>query len=139
MDGYKRQHTHVIHAPLLAPKASRHAGSRAWKNSSGWKKVARYQALTRRMMKISRRGTGERRGLALNEADGARLWPAMISGELTEDLASCVLVVDLEVPLGEKRVVDAGLQGLQGALEGDWWPKLPVWFGSRGAVIDSWH
>lgn len=43
-----------------------------------------------------------------------------------------MLVVDLEVPLGEKRVVDAGLQGLQGALEGDRWPKLPVWFASRG-------
>lgn len=27
---------------------------------------------------MSRRGTGERRGLALNEAEGARLWPAMM-------------------------------------------------------------
>ena len=73
------QLTHVSHAPLSGPKARRQAGSKAWKNSSGWKKVARHQALTRRMKKMSRSGTGERRGLPLSEAEGARLWPAMVS------------------------------------------------------------
>lgn len=38
--------TQVIHAPLSPPKASCHAGSRAWKYSSGWKKVATASALT---------------------------------------------------------------------------------------------
>lgn len=74
---YKRL-THVSHAPLPGPKARRQAGSSAWKNSSGWKKVARYRALSSRRMTMSRSGTGERRGLLLNEAEGARWWPAMV-------------------------------------------------------------
>lgn len=38
--------THVIQAPLSAPKAIFHAGSSAWKYSSGWKKVLIVKALT---------------------------------------------------------------------------------------------
>lgn len=75
---YKKGLTHVSHAPLPGPKARRQAGSSTWKNSSGWKKVARYRALISRRMMMSRSGTGERRGLLLNEAEGARWWPAMV-------------------------------------------------------------
>lgn len=37
--------THVIHGPLLSPKAICHAGSSDWKYSSGWKKVLMLNAL----------------------------------------------------------------------------------------------
>jgi hypothetical protein len=40
--------THVIQALLCWPKASCHAGSRDWKNSSGWKKVRNVNAFTMR-------------------------------------------------------------------------------------------
>lgn len=40
--------THVIQARACWPKASCHAGSRDWKNSSGWKKVRSVKALTMR-------------------------------------------------------------------------------------------
>ena len=51
------KNTQVNHAPLLEPKARSQAGSRDWKNSSGWKKVAIHQALMSRMTMISRRKT----------------------------------------------------------------------------------
>lgn len=53
----KQKQTQVNHAPLLEPKAKSQAGSRDWKNSSGWKKVAIHQALMSRMTMISRRKT----------------------------------------------------------------------------------
>lgn len=40
--------TQVIQALLEGPKASCHAGSRDWKNSSGWKKERRVSAFTMR-------------------------------------------------------------------------------------------
>lgn len=40
--------TQVIHVPLSRPNAICHAGSRDWKNSSGWKKVWIVKALRRR-------------------------------------------------------------------------------------------
>jgi hypothetical protein len=40
--------TQVIQALLASPKASCQAGSRDWKNSSGWKKVCRVNAFARR-------------------------------------------------------------------------------------------
>jgi hypothetical protein len=40
--------TQVIQALLAGPKASCHAGSRDWKNSSGWKKERRVSAFTMR-------------------------------------------------------------------------------------------
>ena len=48
-------HTQVIQAPLVGPKARSQAGSRAWKNSSGWKKVVTQKALMSRMTKMLRR------------------------------------------------------------------------------------
>jgi hypothetical protein len=42
--------TQVIHAPLDAPNAISHAGSRDWKYSSGWKKVRMVMAFTKRRM-----------------------------------------------------------------------------------------
>ena len=47
--------TQVSQAPLRGPKASCQAGSRAWKYSSGWKKVASQKALMRRTVSRSRR------------------------------------------------------------------------------------
>ena len=47
--------TQVSQAPLLGPKARSQAGSRDWKNSSGWKKVVTQKALMRRMMMMLRR------------------------------------------------------------------------------------
>jgi hypothetical protein len=40
--------TQVIQALLASPKASCQAGSRDWKNSSGWKKVCKVNAFARR-------------------------------------------------------------------------------------------
>lgn len=40
--------TQVSQAPLSLPKAMLHAGSRAWKYSSGWKKVRTQRALMKR-------------------------------------------------------------------------------------------
>lgn len=44
----KESQTHVIQAPDPAPKAICHAGSSAWKYSSGWKKVRTHSAFTKR-------------------------------------------------------------------------------------------
>ena len=46
--GFEGGFTHVIQAPWWWPKASCHAGSRDWKNSSGWKKVRSVRAFTMR-------------------------------------------------------------------------------------------
>lgn len=40
--------THVSQAPFSGPNARFQAGSRDWKNSSGWKNVVRVRALMRR-------------------------------------------------------------------------------------------
>lgn len=45
----------MIQAPLSGPKAICHAGSRAWKYSSGWKKVCMKWALMMRKMKRPRK------------------------------------------------------------------------------------
>jgi hypothetical protein len=45
---FEREFTQVIQALLSGPKASCHAGSRDWKNSSGWKKERRVSAFTMR-------------------------------------------------------------------------------------------
>lgn len=46
--GRGRKFTQVIQALLASPKASCQAGSRDWKNSSGWKKVCKAKAFVRR-------------------------------------------------------------------------------------------
>ena len=48
-------HSHVIQAPDVGPKAICQAGSRAWKYSSGWKKVLIVNAFRRRKEKISKK------------------------------------------------------------------------------------
>ena len=45
-DQGRREVTQVIQALLAPPKASCHAGSSDWKNSSGWKKVRSVSAFT---------------------------------------------------------------------------------------------
>jgi hypothetical protein len=45
----------VIQGPWLSPNAIFHAGSRDWKNSSGWKNVRTVRALTRRKAMRKRR------------------------------------------------------------------------------------
>ena len=45
----------MIHAPLRAPNAMRHAGSSAWKYSSGWKKVRTHSALSTRSASRNRK------------------------------------------------------------------------------------
>lgn len=45
-DQGQRGLTHVIQALLAPPNASCQAGSRDWKNSSGWKKVRSVSAFT---------------------------------------------------------------------------------------------
>lgn len=47
--------TQVSQAPLEEPNAISHAGSRAWKYSSGWKKVVMERALMRRVMRMWRK------------------------------------------------------------------------------------
>lgn len=53
--GLWRGRTQVSQAPLEEPNAMSHAGSRAWKYSSGWKKVAMERALMRRMVRMWRK------------------------------------------------------------------------------------
>ena len=45
---WKGKLTQVIQGAWSSPNAARQAGSRDWKNSSGWKKVRTVKALTRR-------------------------------------------------------------------------------------------
>jgi hypothetical protein len=52
-----RGRTQVTQAPLSVPKASAQAGSSAWKNSSGWKKVRRARASSRRKASTSANNT----------------------------------------------------------------------------------
>lgn len=69
--------TQVIQAPESGPKASCQAGSRDWKNSSGWKKEWRRRALRRRRARRRRRTEegegeeGEGEGM-MDEAGGER-------------------------------------------------------------------
>lgn len=59
-----------------------HAGSRAWKYSSGWKKVAMVRALMRRMVRMwrkrRRRGAVPGGGLGMVSADGSEMWLVMM-------------------------------------------------------------
>lgn len=77
--------TQVIQAPESGPKASCQAGSRDWKNSSGWKKVWRRRALRRRRARRRRRteegeGEGEEgeegEGMMVEAGGGERIEPA---------------------------------------------------------------
>lgn len=61
--------TQVIQGAWSSPNAARQAGSRDWKNSSGWKKVRTVQAFTRRKATRKRKMRSEDGGVERRKAE----------------------------------------------------------------------
>ena len=74
--------TQVIHAPLSAPKAISQAGSRDWKNSSGWKKVLTLSAF--RILNATRNKKTSRDTEARLIRSKAGRWRTLTSSKLME-------------------------------------------------------